>query len=313
MFTIGVDIGGMSIKVGLVDKAGRIFAQNKVKTEKTAEKCINNLVRQINSLLSENNLLLSDIDGIGIGCPGAVNSETGVVDILPNLNWINVPLVEILKKDFNLPINISNDANVAVLGESIYGVAKGAKTCVMFTIGTGIGGGVIVDGKLFEGYKSRGAELGHSTLILDGEPCTCGRKGCIERYASATALISQTKKAMLTDRTSAMWEYVGGKIDLVDGKCAFECAKKGDKTANKVVDTYVYYLSESMLSMFNIFRPEIFVLGGGISAQGDYLIDKVKAYCEKFNYGYESAPRTEILTASLGNDAGIIGASALIR
>ena len=176
---------------------------------------------------------------------------------------------------------------------------------------SGVGGGIIIDKKLVEGGFSRGAELGHTTLFLGGEPCTCGRSGCVEVYTSATALIKQTQKAMIEDRESKMWAFVDGDIEKVDGRTAFECSKKGDKTAEKVVDTYVYYLAESMLNMFNIFRPEAFILGGGISAQGDYLVDKLKAYCEKFDYGYKRAPRTEILVAKLGNDAGIIGAAAL--
>jgi glucokinase len=193
----------------------------------------------------------------------------------------------------------------------IYGAAKDYNIAVMFTLGTGVGGGIIIDKKLFEGGFSRGAELGHTTLFLDGEPCTCGRKGCIECYTSATALINQTKKAMLNDKQSKMWQYTDNDLEKVDGRTAFECSKQGDASAIKVVDTYVYYLAESMLNMFNIFRPDAFILGGGISGQGDYLVSKLKEYCEKFDYGYKRAPKTEILIATLGNDAGIIGAAAL--
>ena len=218
-----------------------------------------------------------------------------------------------MKEKLDTKIIISNDANVAALGEVIYGCAKGYKTCVMFTLGTGVGGGIIIDGKLFEGNESKGAELGHTTLILDGEPCGCGRRGCIEAYVSATALINQTKKAMNSDKNSKMWDFVGEDIENVDGRTAFESAKLGDKTACDVRDTYVKYLAESMMSMFNIFRPEAFILGGGVSAQGDYLIDRVKEYCEKFDYGYKAAPIPEILVATLGNDAGIIGAAALVK
>lgn len=311
MYNIGIDIGGMSIKIGIVNKVGEIVKQARVKTAKTAEKCVEDMVSLINTLLSECTLTINDIGGIGVGCPGAVTSETGVVDFLPNLGWNNVPLGEMLNKEFNIPVKISNDANVAALAEVIYGCAKGYNTCVMFTLGTGVGGGIIIDKKLFEGGFSRGAELGHTTLFLGGEPCTCGRSGCVEVYTSATALIKQTKKAMQENLDSKMWDFVNGDIDKVDGRTAFECSKIGDKTAEKVVDTYVYYLAESMLNMFNIFRPDAFILGGGISAQGEYLNNKLKAYCEKFDYGYKCAPRTEILTAKLGNDAGIIGAAAL--
>lgn len=313
MYTIGVDIGGMSVKVGLVDDNGKIISQSRVKTEKTAEEVIVKMVDQINELLKNNSVKLGELRGIGIGCPGAVSSDKGIVEFLPNLGWESVPLVEKLKNYFNTEIKISNDANVAALGEVIYGAAKNYNDCIMFTLGTGVGGGIIIDKKLYEGGHSRGAELGHMTLFLGGKPCTCGRSGCIECYTSATALIGQTKEAMLTDKDSIMWDYVGGDIDKVDGKTAFECSKKGDKTAEKVRDTYIYYLGESILNMLNIFRPDAFILGGGISAQGEYLNERLKAYCEKFDYGYKRAPKTEIITATLGNDAGIIGAAALLR
>lgn len=313
MYTIGVDIGGMSIKVGLVDDEGVIVNQSRVKTASTADMVIKNMVKQINDLLESKNLRVSEIRGIGIGAPGAVTGKTGMVNFLPNLGWENVPLVSELKKYFDTEIKISNDANVAALAETIYGVAKNYNSSVMFTLGTGVGGGVVIDKKLFEGESSMGTELGHVTLILGGEPCSCGRSGCIERYTSATALIEQTKTAMLKDKDSLMWKFVDGNIENVDGRTAFECAKQGDECAQKVCDTYVYYLGESILNMLNIFRPEAFILGGGISAQKEYLTDKLKAYCEKFNYGYKSAPKTEILTATLGNDAGIIGAAALLK
>ncbi len=313
MYTIGIDIGGMSIKVGVVDSNGKILLQSRVKTASTATQCVDNMAEQIKSLLEDLNISINDIDGIGIGCPGAVTSETGVVAFLPNLGWENVPLADMIKKYYDLPVKISNDANVAALAEAIYGCAKNYNTSIMFTLGTGVGGGIIIDKKLFEGAYSRGAELGHVTLFLDGEPCSCGRRGCVECYTSATALIKQTKVAMQNDKNSKMWEFVSGDLEKVDGRTAFECSKIGDESAIKVVDTYVYYLAESMLNMFNIFRPDAFILGGGVSAQGDYLVNKLKAYCEKFDYGYKNAPRTEILVATLGNDAGIIGAAALLK
>ena len=313
MFSIGVDIGGMSVKVGLVDESGKILSKSVVKTASTSQMVIDNLINQIKVLLKDSNLTIKDIAGIGIGCPGAVNSKTGVVDIFPNLGWENVSLVENIQKSLNTNIKISNDANVAVLAETLYGSAREYNSAVMFTLGTGVGSGIVIDKKLYEGNCSKGAEMGHTTLILGGEQCTCGRKGCVERYVSATALISQTKKAMLEDKNSTMWSFVNNSIDNVDGKTAFECAKKGDETAIKVVETYVYYLSESILSVLNTFRPEAFIIGGGISAQGDYLIEKIVSYCEKYKYGIKTAPKTKILTATLGNDAGIIGASALVR
>ena len=313
MYSIGVDIGGMSVKVGLVDEKGNILFKSVVKTASTPQQVIENLIIQIEELLKNANLSIDVIQGIGIGCPGAINGKTGIVDILVNLNWINVPLVDLLKSKLNTTIRISNDANVAVLAVALYGSAKDYNSAVMFTLGTGVGSGIVIDKKLYEGNCSKGAEIGHTTLVLGGKDCSCGRKGCVEQYVSATALICQTKDAMMLDKSSNMWKYVDNEINNVDGKTAFECAKQGDKTALKVVDAYVCYLAESMLNVFNTFRPEAFIIGGGVSAQGDYLVNKVVEYCEKFDYGYKSAPKTKILIASLGNDAGIVGASALVR
>ena len=312
MKAIGVDIGGMSIKVGLVDENGKIIGENRVKTAKTADRCLDNLFLQIRTLLNENNLTEKDIRGIGVGCPGLVDVEKGIVEHLPNLGWKSVPLVALLKEKFRTEIRISNDANVATLGEVLFGAAKGYDSAVMFTLGTGVGGGIVINGKLYEGGKGRGAELGHTTLIMNGAPCTCGRNGCVEVYVSATALIGQTKAAMRADGDSEMWKYVGGDIDAVDGRTAFECEKKGDPAAKRVVDNYVTYLSESIMNMLNIFRPPVFILGGGISKEGKNLTDRVTAYLEEFSYGYKFAPKTKIVTATLGNDAGIIGAAALV-
>ena len=312
MFTVGIDIGGMSVKIGIVDDNGKIVVQSRVKTADTPDKVIADMTKLISELLDSQNLTVKDLRGIGIGCPGAITSATGMVEFLPNLGWENVPIADMLKKSFDTEIRISNDANVAALGEVIYGAAKDYNDCIMFTLGTGVGGGVIINKKLYEGGHSRGTELGHITLFADGEPCTCGRNGCIECYTSATALIKQTKTVMQENPDSSMWQFVGGNIEKVDGRTAFECSKTGDKAANKVVDTYIYYLGESILNMLNIFRPDAFILGGGVSAQGDYLNDKLTAYCEKFDYGYKHAPKTKIITATLGNDAGIIGAAALL-
>ncbi len=312
MYKVGVDIGGMSIKIGLVDDNGQILSIKKIKTEKNASKVLLEVVDAIKSILNEKKISIGDVLGIGIGCPGSVDRENGKIDILPNLDWENVEIVDIIREKLPARVEISNDANVAALGEALYGVAKNYNTSIMFTLGTGVGGGIVIDRKLYEGGFSRGAELGHVTLIYDGEQCTCGRKGCIERYVSATALINQTKRAMALDRQSKMWNLVGGDIDRVDGRTAFDSAKEGDESAKKVVDQYVAYLSESIMNMLNIFRPDAFILGGGISGQGDDLVNPVKEYLDKFDYGYKNAPRPEILVASLGNDAGIIGAAALL-
>lgn len=309
---IGVDIGGMSVKAGLVDGNGKIISSNRLKTAETAEKTLDGIVEQINALFKENSVAVKDIKGIGVGCPGLISSAEGVVDRNSNMKWDHFPLVALLKKRFDTDIRISNDANVAALAETVYGAAKNYNNAVMLTLGTGVGGGIIIDKKIYEGGFSKGAELGHTVIVAGGVLCGCGRRGCLEAYASATGLIRETKEEMLKNEKSAMWEFVSGDIDKVDGLTAFECAKSGDKSAIKVVDDYVGYLSEGIMNFANVFRPQAFIIGGGVSAQGSFLTDKIKAYCEKFNFGYKHAPKSEILTATLGNDAGIIGAAALI-
>lgn len=310
MYCVGVDIGGMSIKAGVVDKDGKILKKGKVVTDVEAgeHKIINDIGRLVQSLVDTND---REFVGIGIGCPGAVNSSTGVVDKAYNLKWTNVALAEELARMVNKPIKVSNDANVAALGETIYGVGRMYTDTVFLTLGTGVGGGLVLNGKLYEGNESKGAELGHMVLVVDGEQCTCGRRGCMEAYCSASALIRDTKKAMMENRDSEMWKF-SPTLDDVDGKTAFECSKNGDKAACAVVDNYVKYLGEGMLNFANIFRPQAIILGGGVCAQGDYLIYKLKDYCKDRNYGFYGMPRFDILVAQLGNDAGIIGAAALL-
>lgn len=310
MYCIGIDIGGMSIKAGVVDKDGKIVKKGKVVTDVAAgeHKIINDIGRLVLSLADPND---RDFVGIGIGCPGAINSSTGVVDRAFNLNWHKVALAEELARMINKPIKVSNDANVAALGETMFGVGRMYTDTVFLTLGTGVGGGIVLGGKLYEGNESKGAELGHMVLVVDGEPCSCGRDGCMEAYCSASALIRETKKAMLADKNSAMWKF-SPTLDDVDGRTAFECSKAGDRSANAVVDYFVKYLGEGMLNFANIFRPQAIILGGGVCAQGDYLIYKLKDYCKDRNYGFADTPRFDILVAQLGNDAGIIGAAGLI-
>lgn len=311
MYCIGVDIGGMSVKIGVVDRNGNILKKGKVVTDVDGgeHKIISDIGHLILELADPAD---RDFVGIGIGCPGAINSSTGVVDRAFNLKWHKVALAEELARIINKPIKVSNDANVAALGETMYGVGRMYTDTVFITLGTGVGGGIVLGGKLYEGNEGKGAELGHMVLTVDGEPCSCGRRGCMEAYCSATALIRETKKAMQADKSSSMWGFVGGDIEKVDGRTAFECSKTGDMSAAAVVDYYVKYLGEGMLNFANIFRPQAIILGGGVCAQGDYLIYKLKDYCKDRNYGFANTPRFDILVAQLGNDAGIIGAAGLI-
>ncbi len=310
---IGIDIGGTTIKGGLVDKNGKIIYKTDRKTSQ--ELGIEHFLSTVKELTIELLLLAKQdqlqVKGIGIGVPGVVNNNLGTIDYACNLDFENVELKKYLS-DINIPVQLSNDANVACLAEQKFGAAKGRKNVILLTLGTGVGGGVVINNKLFEGVDGKGAELGHAVIVSDGVKCGCGRNGCFESYASATGLIRMTKEAMKKDKSSKMWEFCGKSLEKVDGLTAFECAKLGDKAANEVVDLYIKYLGEGILNYCNIFRPNCVVLGGGISNQKEYLINKLVKYCEDRHYGYKNSPKVEILIATLKNDAGIIGAAHLL-
>jgi glucokinase len=309
---IGVDVGGMSIKGAIVDEKGGIRAKSHVKTDASngSGPFLRDVKLLLLDLLSQAEKKNLDVVAIGFGIPGVVDSVKGTIDYAANLYLENVYLVDYLK-DLYKPIYLSNDANVAVLGEVRFGIAKKYSDVVLLTLGTGIGGGVIIGNKLFEGFNGKATELGHTVIVVDGEQCGCGRKGCFETYASATALLRYTREEMLNNKDSKMWDFCKGNIENVDGLTSFECAKKGDPSANIVVDKYVKYLSEGILNMLNIFRPQAVLIGGGISNQGDYLIEKIRKYCAERNYGYKHTSVPDILVASLKNDAGVVGAAAL--
>ncbi len=310
---IGVDIGGTGIKTGIVTKEGKIVVKSSIPTDRSFDPVViaDDIAKQILDLLASQNMTVSEIRAIGVGVPGAINSATGVVDYNNNLHWRKVPLAQMLSERTSLPVKISNDANVAALGETKFGAGKAYHDTILITLGTGVGGGVVIDGKLFEGNESKGTELGHTVIVKNGEPCSCGRKGCLEAYASATALIRDTKRAMEKNPDSLMWKF-SPSLDKVDGRTSFECAKQGDAAAQAVVDAYVEALGEGLANFVNIFRPQAIVLGGGVCAQGKNLTDPVDAYVKANSYGEDFAPPVEITTATLGSDAGLIGAASLV-
>ena len=306
---IGVDIGGTTVKAAVVDENGKIVRRSTIPTLPTRPfaEVAADIAKQIQELSAG-----EKIEGAGVGCPGTIDSASGVVKFSANLYWTDAPLGEELGKRTGLSVRVSNDANVAALGETRFGSGKDYTDTALITLGTGVGGGLVVDGKLFEGYRGMGAEIGHTVVEVDGVKCNCGRKGCLESYASATALIRDTVFAMQTDRNSAMWEFVGDDLNKVDGRTSFECAKKGDKTAQGVVDRYLKYLAEGIGNIVNVFRSQAVILGGGVCAQGKYLTEPLQKLVDEYSYGADPQYNTKILIASLGNDAGIIGAASLM-
>lgn len=305
---IGIDLGGTNIAVGLVDENGKIIAQDSTPTlaPRSYAEIVKDMVELSEKLTAEAGISMKDIEAVGIGTPGSVDYEKGSVAYANNLGFNDAPLREEFQKYHNVPVILENDANAAAYGEYI---ANGTDTDVFLaiTLGTGVGGGIIIDDKIFRGSNGAGAELGHFTLVHNGAPCSCGKKGCWEAYASVTALINQTKVAIEKHPESLM-KTLAEESGHVSGRTAFDAAKKGDLAAQEVVGKYIEYVADGLVSIVNIFQPNKIVVGGGISKEGDYLLNPVREYVKKYDYN-KLFKRTEIATATLYNDAGIIGAA----
>lgn len=309
-YYVGIDLGGTFIKGGIVSEDGRILFKDKIPTavEKSFEGIASDIAEFAASLSKRAEV---EIEAVGIGSPGTVDSKHGIVVYSNNINWKNANLGKAVSDKLNLPVSITNDANAAALGECFMGAGKNYKTVVLVTLGTGVGGGIVIDGKLFEGGYSAGAEIGHTLVKMNGERCTCGRRGCLEAYASATALIRQTKRAMTRYPESKMWQLCGGDLNAVEGKTAFDGLSCGDVIAKRVVNKYIDYLAAGLTDICNVFRPDAVLLGGGICAAGDVLLKPLKKKVEKAVFGGVEYAPIKILNASLGNDAGICGAARL--
>lgn len=315
MYSVGIDLGGTNIAVGVIDENNKIIGRGKEKTfsERDAEEIFESMVKAVNSALSDAKITLNEVKSIGIGTPGSVDKENGIIVYANNLNFYNVPARDILKKYFDTEIYIDNDANCAALGEAVAGAGEGKKSFVAVTLGTGVGSGLIVDGKIVTGCNDAGGECGHMVIMVDGEECTCGRKGCWEAYASATALIKQTKEAMNKDKNSVMWSLCENNIDNVSGRTAFDAMRAGDKTGKEVVDRYIKYISVGTVNLINALQPEVLCFGGGICNEGDTLLEPIREYVRRERYSKYAEKQTVICRAVLGNDAGIIGAALLDR
>ncbi|MBQ9370283.1 MAG: ROK family protein [Clostridia bacterium] len=311
MIYAGVDVGGMSIKCCLATKEGEILVKDSFKT-KEGITCVE-MAEQISSFLKELaariGVSFDEVASIGIGTPGTVDGKKGVIVYSNNIKLERAPIVADMKKFVSCPVFVENDANAAALGEVLFGAAKGAENALLITLGTGVGTGIIANGKMITGKGGAGAEGGHMRLKLGGEPCSCGNKGCYEAYASATALLRQTARvaARRPDSLLAkMWQEKGPS-----GIVPFDAAKAGDKAGVKVIRDYVNYVAQGLASLVNVFRPDVVLIGGGISNQGDYFIKKVSRRMNALLYGAGVNPRTKVKAAGLLNDAGLYGALAL--
>lgn len=308
MFYLGIDLGGTNIAVGLVDENGKIVHQDSTPTlaSRPGEEIVNDMCALCEKVVKDSGHTMEEVVSIGVGSPGTVDNTNGVIAYSNNINMENFPMRELIQKHIDKPVNLENDANAAAYGEYIAN-GNGAESYIFITLGTGVGGGIIINKKIYRGFNFAGAELGHITLMVDGEQCSCGKKGCWEAYASVTALIRQTKAAIEKNPDSLMAE-IAEREGKVSGRTAFEAAKQGDKAAAEVVAMYEKYIAEGLVSILNIFQPEKLVIGGGISREGDYLLNPVKELVYKDDYN-KHMPKTDIEIASLFNDAGIIGAA----
>lgn len=312
MYNIGIDLGGTNIKVGVVDDNYNIIGRSNIKTNlpRPSEEIVNSIVEGVELACADAKISVSDVNSIGIGTPGTANRNTGVVLYSCNLGFNNFGLGAMLSEKLGTEVFVENDANAAAFGEVVNGAGKGYKNVVVITLGTGVGGGIIIDGKIYTGFNFCGAELGHSVIEYNGRQCGCGRKGCFEAYSSATALINFTKEAMAEDKDTKMWE-IAGSIDDVDGKTAFDGFRAGDKTATEVVNKYINYLGCGLTNVVNIFQPEVLLIGGGICKEGENLTKPLLEYIAKESYCIDPECSTKLDIAKLGNDAGIIGAAYL--
>ena len=308
MYRIGIDLGGTNIAVGVVDENYQLLAQHSVPTlaQRSAEEVIRDMGDAVETALAKAGITVADCESMGIGSPGTCDSEKGIVASAYHLGWFDVPICAMLRERFGIPVRLSNDANCAALAETVAGAAIGCKNMVLITLGTGVGGGIIIDGKIYAGMRSAGAELGHTLLVLDGEPCSCGRRGCWETYASATALIRQAEKAAAQHPESLL-----AKAEKMTGLVVFEAADRGDCAAQAVIDRYCEYVAAGFTDLVNALAPEMILLGGGISRQGERILAPIRDYVVRNCFGQKDGAVPVIAAAKLGNEAGIIGAAAL--
>ena len=314
MIYIGIDVGGMSIKAGAVDAEGNILFKHTCPTG--VERGYGAVIRDIAELgiaaVEKSGHSMDEVKAIGIGIPGIMDQRTGIIPFCTNLGWHDVPIIEEMKKYTDVPVFVDNDASVAGLAESVKGVSAGCNSSVFVTLGTGVGGGVIFNGKVFSGSHGVATQIGHMVTVDGGELCTCGKRGCWERYASATALIREGRRLCAEKPDCALMKAVEGDIMQITAKHIIDLAKAGDEDCAALFENYVHHLAVGLSNLINVYDPEVIVLGGGVSHSGEFLLNAVRAQMPKYVF-FKSMPCATIELAQLTNDAGIIGAAMLGR
>lgn len=311
-YYIGIDLGGTNIAAGVVDSDFKILAKASTPTKRPRscrEICADMAAVSLKAV-AEAGLTIDDIESVGVGAPGQINSAEGIIEYSNNLDFYNEPVADYIREHINKPVYVENDANAAAYGEFVAGSAKGAHNAVCITLGTGVGGGIIINDKIYSGFNYAGAEIGHMVIDVNGPACSCGRNGCFEVFSSATGLIRMTKEALDANPDSKMHEMMG---DHVSGRLAFNAMRAGDEAAKGVVDKYIRHLAAGIANTINIFQPEILCIGGGVCNEGDALMIPLREAIKEEVYSKRSEKNTEVVRATLGNDAGLIGAAFLGR
>lgn len=311
---IGIDVGGTTAKAGVVDEEGKILAKSVCKTgkERAFEDIAADMAELCRRVVRESGHEMADIAAVGVGIPGEQDPKSGLVAFCNNLGWVNVPLMQRLREALGLGVYVDNDANVAALAESAFGASRDVKSSILVTLGTGVGGGIVENRRVRTGAHGVGGEIGHMVVVVDGEKCNCGHRGCWEKYASATAIIRMGRALMEEKPDCALARQLGGDAAQLNAKAVLDLAKAGDADCMGIFETYVKYLCVGLANLINIYDPDMIVLGGGVAYAGDFLLDAVRAalgdyvYCPALSWA-----RVEL--ARMGNDAGIIGAAMLGR
>lgn len=312
-FSLAIDLGGTNIGIGIVSEEGELVYKISVPVENSQDPValLTQMAEGAKQCISNFGKTPDDIEFIGIGIPGLCAGNKGPVILAANINWHNIDAVSFLEKEIGLPVYLGNDADCAALGEYYSGCGKQYKSLLMITLGTGVGGSIVTEGKLFPGLNNFGGEFGHTPLVHGGVTCGCGKRGCFEAYGSANALKRQTREAAELNRDSVIWEMCNGDLKNIGGRTAFDAAETGDKTGKAIVKQYIAYLADGISGFVNIFRPEVVIIGGGVSNQGASLFDPLNEEFEKLCVASETITVPKIIKASLGNSAGIIGAGML--
>lgn len=314
MYYLGIDLGGTFIKAGVVDKDGNILHKVSLSTEveKGAEHIVSQIAKAAAQAADAAGVPLSSLQCAGIASPGTADREKGVIVYCSSMPFLNFPLAQKVAARTGIDkVYVENDANAAAWGESVFGAAKGYQNSVMLTLGTGIGGGIMIGGSIYAGANFAAAEVGHMVIDPAGPECQCGRKGCFEKLASATALIRFTREEMAKHPDSVMWRLCHNDLSQVDAKISFDARRLGDEGGTRATEKFIYYLSLGITNIINLLQPEIITIGGGVSNEGDYLLNPVREIIAKKQYSRYSEKKTIVQKAALGNDAGVIGAAML--